>query len=182
MEFEIFIKNKNKYEKHLVIPPSGSGQVFFKQLLLQTDQEIKNIRNDIKLVSNDQNINLKKPISEDSNIQQKLNSLVKIRKTNLNLKEALSDVLHDIEFIICPHCGSKMYKTPINVSYTRYGNSYIIEQSNTSVQYNYTCSNCVLAISAELYEREQYWIAKQKRLIEAGKDWVPNRFGFWVYI
>jgi hypothetical protein len=181
MEFQIYIKikNLNKYELREITTMDGNRE-FFSNLLKSVEQELDNIKND--LLSFD-NVNLIRPSHEDPEINSKIEKLVNIRKTNLETKEKLKEALAELEFIQCDHCGNKMYKKPINVSFRKIGKNYIINSENMiDIKYNFSCENCNFFIEEDLYYQILNIRKKRKELIEDGYNYVPNDFGFWHYI
>lgn len=186
MEFEMYVKDKNEYKLLKIIPPSGSGWDYFKSLKLTVEEQLDNIRNDICKVFNKpkEEINLIFPKINDSKKQEKIDKLVEIRNTNNNIKVHLNKILMDDEFILCEDCGGKMYKTPLNVRYTKFGSKFIIDERDTKfkIKYVYLCSNCTCAISEEIYSIIQNTLKIRNELLERGESFVPNKYNFWHWV
>jgi len=181
MEFEIYLKNKDTYEKRLIIPPSGSDFSFFKSLKLKIEEEIENMKHDIiSLFPSEDDVNLKHPIHEDKDKQEVINKIVEMKRINKNTHEILISILSCNEFIICKNCGGKMIKTPVNIPYRKIAGQYIIEiKPNEVVRYVYMCENCVNAISEENFMQIQNNKKTRQQMIDEGFNWVPNDFGCW---
>lgn len=182
VEFDLFIKEGAGYTKKHIVQPSGTGWEFIEGLRKTIDNEIENIRIDIAvLFPEGQDVNLKRPVVEDKEIQQKINKLVEIRKVNLDTKQQLTQILTYDDYIICEHCKGKMYKIPVGVSYIKYGNKYILQNINAKeiIKYIYGCENCCYSISEEGYLRKQNLLKLRKQLLDAGESFVPNEFNFW---
>lgn len=186
MEFEFFIKNKNKYEKKSLIPESGAGVDFFKQLKTTIEEQNNNIRHDIvTFFDNKENVNLQKPNHEDKKIQEKLNKLKNIRRKNLNTIEEIKYILSSDDFIICEYCGSKMYKVPIGVKYEKVGGTFVLKESpSLNTRYIYSCSNenCHHCMEEEMLSTMRYYKNLRNALIHSGSTYIPNEFGFWSEI
>lgn len=183
MEFKFFVKVKNRYEKRKLIPEKNDNKDFFKRLLLTIEEQLDITKNDIlSFFDKDKKVNLSRPKHDDWETQRKIEKLVKIRKLNLNVKERLKNLLQEIEFIIC-ECGSKMYKTPINVPFKKLGSNYLIEDVGYhTIEYVYSCENCYRFIDINLYYSLEYNLNLKEKLIRKGYNFVPNEFGLWHFI
>ena len=184
MSFTFWFKSTNGYRQITMDVPSLSDKTYFYKLKLKVVLELGNIRNDIvKLLGNKNRAKLIKPRVDDKNKQKILDKLVKIRKDNNKVKELLQAVLADEDFLICEHCKHKMYKIPINVSYEKYGNSYIIKEERMPfrIKYIFGCSNdnCHFCIEEEPYRVTQNNLKLRRELLAKGKTFVPNEAGFW---
>ena len=183
MKFKMYVKVKNKYELREIETKGNDGRDFFKRLLLSINEQLAIIRvSMLKFNDNEIKINLRHPHHPDTTINIKLKSLEKIRKLNLITKENLLNLLHENEFIICPQCDRKMIKTPIDTSYIKVDNTFIIKNNKTPVRYSYICENCLNAIDEEAYISLQRNKKTREELLKAGYNFVPNDFGNWHYI
>lgn len=181
MEFEFYIKQKDSYVKKLVTTEPNVGHSWLASLRMNIEQELDKVREDILSYSDDEkDIFIKKPYHPDKNIQNKLNTLVKIRKTNLVTRDVINEILGGTEFIFC-RCGHKMYRTPVDVSYKRMGTGFIITEDKVphSIRYIYMCEHCVDAVSESSYIHEQQMIKLRNDLLDKGYNWVPNNLGIW---
>jgi len=185
VKLDIWFKVKNGYKKTTIEPEFNSDKRFFYSLRLKIDIELDKIKQHIlSLFDNPENVNLIKPKHSDYEKQKIIDKLVEIKKDNLKAKQVVKGILSDEDFIICEHCRYKMYKIPVNVSYSKYGNSYIIHDSDGDVKYIYGCSNdsCVHCIEEDAYIQMMRLIELRDNLIKKGEMFVPNKFGFWGYI
>jgi len=179
MEFEIFFKDENNYNKKLFTIPSDNSIEFLKNLRLTVNNELENIKIDFLLV--DKNINLKSPSSKDFEKKKVINKLIDIRKNNMEVSLKLGQLLSERETIICTNCGCTMHKTPIGVSYEKIGNRFMIknQELEQNIKYHFACDSCFLAINEDSYlEVERNKILREKLLSE-GECFVPNDFGMW---
>lgn len=185
MEFNLNIKEKEVYKKIKIIPPANSDWHFFKSLKLTIEQQIEVIRGDIaSFFEDDEEANLKRPIINNKELQEKLNTLVEMRKENIKTKHEVTMLLNQEEFIICEKCSGKMYKTPIGVSYEKYGTKYLLKDVNAheNIKYVFMCESCISAVGEDIYIQEQNNLKLRKQLIDAGESFVPNAQGFWHWI
>lgn len=182
MEFDFYIKDKDEYKKIHLVPPSGAGNDFFKSLRMTIDKEFDTIKTD--MLSINPYINLKFPKGETLEQQEKIDKLVSIKRTNLITKEELNSILLEEDFIICESCGSKMYKTPVNVGYERTGNRYVLKDVSPTeqIKYVYMCENCVCAVSENYLEEVNRNLKLREKLIAEGESFVPGKFGEWSWI
>ena len=182
MEFKIYIKVKDSYELRVMTPNGGNNSNYFKSVMLLIDEQLDIIKDEIlAFFPKTQRINLSKPRHEDYEIQQKLDKLINIRKTNILTKDELKSLLNITEFIVCD-CGKRMFKSPINVAFETFGKSYIITDSKpTKIEYNYNCEGCHRSISQTNYKEKQRWIDLRNELLEKGYNFVPNDYGYYYY-
>lgn len=181
----IWYKTDNGYKKMLLNPEFNKDYDFFKSIKLKIDIELDKIKQHmISLFDNPDDINLKKPSHIDNEKQIILDKLIEIRKDNIRAREIVKGILADDEFIICDMCKNKMFKIPINVSYSKYGNSYIIHDPTNEVKYIYGCSKegCVNCILEDNHIELMRNLELRDKLISEGKKFIPNKFGFWHYI
>ena len=181
MEFRIFVKNKDKYEDRLVVPEANSGEKFFRSLILLIEEQLILIRRHIESFFEDKNkVHLTKPVHDDWETQGRIDKLTRIRKVNLVTKEKLKELLQDISFIIC-ECGSKMYRTPLNTPFKRFGNSYLINSKHHGIRYTFSCESCFRTLHEEDYNYLQQNKERREKLLEEGYNWVPSDFNSWSY-
>jgi hypothetical protein len=182
MKFSFFIKDREAYKRIEIDLPENAGWEFIKSLKMTVEEQLNNIREDIVNLfpeTNRNDINFINPRSEEKEIQNKIDSLVSIRKVNSDMKNYLTLLLSDDEFIFCKHCKSKMYKVPIGVKYYRFGNKYIISEESLNNRWVYMCKNCWYAIDEDIYNYVNNNISQRKLLLEQGYNFVPDKFGFW---
>lgn len=182
VEFEIFIKENDGYRKKIVIQPSGAGWEFIESLRKTVEQEIEHTREDIaKLFPEDIDINLKRPVVDDTEVQEKINKLVEIRRQNIKTKEQLIQILTYDDYIICENCKGKMYKIPIGVKYIKFGNKYLVQDlcAGETIKYIYGCESCNSCIDAEIHNKKEDLKKLKVQLIKEGESFVPNEYGFW---
>lgn len=186
MDFKIYIKirNTNKYELRKVNYPSDNTREFFLRLLKNVNDELDYIKQDILSFGTEEYpISLKKPVHDDWEITKKLEKLSIIRKNNLIIKEQIKEILSEVEFLICEHCGSKMYKRPLNTSFKKIGHNYVVYSDNiVDIRYNFGCENCVYNLDEGDYYERQENRKRKNNLLDEGYNFVPNDFGFWHYI
>lgn len=185
MKFILFVKVKDRYEKRLIIPPEDSGKKFFKELNLLIQEQLSIIKKDILSFSNSEfKVSLKRPSHPEREIQEKLNKLINIRRTNIDIHEKIEELLRDTDFIICKYCGNKMRKVPLNVPYTKIGSNYVLNGKFHNISYNYICegNDCVYSVNEECYNQVVNNLNLRETLLMKGYNFVPNRFGFWHFI
>lgn len=180
MEFKFYIKTKsNKYELREIVT-NNITRDFLNSLLKSIDNELENIRDDLKSIDG---ISLSQPSHKDKEINKKIEKLVQIRKVNLDAKVFVKESLSENEFIICEKCGGKMFKVPINVSYKKIGKNYIINANElNNIQYNFNCENCNFSEREIHYYQKQEWKKRREDLLQKGYNFVPNDFGIWHYL
>jgi len=182
MDLKIVAKVGKNYQLRKINIIENAGKRFFEELLITVDKQLKNIREDIISFSDiDKEVNLKKPSHPSWEIQKKLDKLTELRKLNLDLKESLKNLLRESEFIICEHCGSKMYKRPLGVPIKKIGKIYVALKEISDTTYDYSCSNddCHYCIQAYVYEKQDKLKRLKEDLIRDGYNYVPNDLGFW---
>lgn len=183
MEFEFWMKEKESYKKCVLTPPSGSGWAYLKTVKMTLDKELVNIKEDI--LDNIDELNSKYdlsfPRSKDPDKQKKINTLIDIRNLNIKTKNHIITLLAAQEFIICPDCEAKMFKKPVNESYEKVGDQYVLKNVSptASIRYVFMCERCINAISEEVYENVQTLKRTRDELLKKGETFVPNEFGFW---
>jgi hypothetical protein len=183
MILDVFIKEGEHYKECKIVPPAGSDFSFFKSLRLTIEEQLDTIRKDIvKLYPENWNVSLVSPKIEDDDKQETIDKLVEFRTINIKTKELINNVLKGNEFIICPTCGGKMYRGPVNVAYTKVGTSFIIDSSNGNVDYSFTCEKCPYFIDEKIYRWQQDLKKQREQLIAEGKYFVPDELGFWHWI
>ena len=187
IELTIWFKEEKGYRKAVIKPEFNTNSEYFRSLRLKIEIEIDKIKQHILSLFNDPElVNLKKPIHQDEEKQTIIDKLVLIKRDNIRAREIVKGILADEEFIICERCRSKMYKIPINVSYSKYGNSYLIHDNiNLSdVKYIYGCSkeDCYCCILEDEYIQMMRWINLRDELLKKGETFVPNKFGQWNHI
>jgi hypothetical protein len=180
MEFEYYTKIKdNKYEKRRIVAEKNSDKKFFNSLLLNIEEQLEIVKQDILSYFPDKRTNIAFPKHDDFEIQIKVDKLVAIRKTNIDVRDKLKELLHETEFVIC-ECGGKMYKTPINTTYKKNNNTFIItDESNPNIRYSFTCEKCIRAVDEGCYVQIRNNIKTREKLLQQGYNWVPNEFGVW---
>jgi hypothetical protein len=183
MEFEFWMKESDSYKKCVLTPPSGSGWSYLKTIKMTIDKELDNIKSDI--LENIDVLNTKYdlsfPKSKDEDKQKKINTLIDIRTTNIRTKNQVITLLAAQEFIICSECNSKMFKKPVNESYEKVGDQYVLKNAslNVPIRYVFMCEQCINAISEEVYENTQTLKKTREELLKKGETFVPNEFNFW---
>jgi hypothetical protein len=180
MEFEYYIKTKdNKYEKRRIVTEKNSDRKFFSSFFITIEEQIEIIKEDILQFFPDKRTNIAFPKHEDSEVQLKLDKLNIMRKTNTIVRDKLKELLHETEFIIC-ECGGKMYKTPINTTYKKNNNDFIItDYDNPNIRYSFICEKCIRAVDEGCYVQIRNNIKMREKLLQQGYNWVPNEFGVW---
>lgn len=182
MILDVCVKEGNNYKLCKVNPPAGSDFSFFKSLRLTIEEQLDIIRKDIQQISpNGEVINLINPKVEDEEIQLSLNNLVEFRSINMKTKEVINNVLKGTEFIICERCGGKMFKSPLNIAYSKIGNSVILdtEHAHQNVEYTFTCESCPYFIHEQVYHWQQGLKKLRENLLAEGDGFVPDNLGFW---
>ena len=182
MEHKYAIKINNKYEIRKMHPPVNSNHIFFRNLLLVVEEQLRIIKNDILSYFPNHKNCLYGLKHDDWEIQAKINKLVLLRKINIITRNNLKSLLQEQEFIICK-CGSNMYKTPINVKFQKVGSSYIILDSKYSnMYYAYMCESCFRSVSEIIYGQIMYNKELREKLLEKGDNFVPTDYGCWYYV
>jgi hypothetical protein len=182
MEFEYIVKVKDHYEQRELKIEKNSDRKFFESLLLTIEEQLEIIKQDILYFFPDKNTNISRPKHDDYEIQKKIDKLVELRKININIRDSLKSLLQEGEFIICA-CGGKMYKTPINISFKKYGNGFIFpDGKDSNIKYSYICENCVYAIDEESYLQITKNLKQRSDLLQQGYNFVPNEAGLWHYV
>ena len=178
MEFNFFVKDHEIYKKLCIIPPSGSGWEYLKGLKMTIEKELNGIREEIISVCGvDTTVSLSIPRIDNVKKQEKVDKLVEIRKTNLDTKRQIDILLSDEEFIFCEHCKGKMYKTPVNCQYIKYGHRFIIDEPNLqNIKYSFMCETCPFAVSEDMFLFFERNKLTRKNLLERGYNFVPNDF------
>lgn len=186
LNIDAILKKDGEYTQVSLSIPAGSGADFFERIKLRLIEETEVIRQDIKSIIGDTNINdinLRRPVVEDKKLQEKVNKLNDARKINLLSITKLNNLLRYNDCIVCDKCKSMMYKTPLYVPFTKMGNSCIIHNvsPNERIEYIYTCSddNCTYAISESIYLETLRLKNLREELLAKGEKFVPNEFNFW---
>ena len=187
MQFEVYVKDKETYKKVTFENPANSGWEYFAPVKLLVVEQLDNIREDILKYFNGKTkdeVNLISPKVEDKEDQKRVDILVDMRKANSKTKEMLISLLAGNEFIACDMCKGNMYKIPLNVSYNKTGNTYILTDIGVhqSIEYIYGCEKCVNAIHENTYNEKLRNIKLREQLLADGESFVPNVFGFWHWV
>ncbi len=183
-EFVIWFKTNDGYRMTAIQPPEENNNLFFESLSLRLVVELENIKKDIiAIIASTDKYEIIHPKSIEKDKQDILNMLVKMRKENIKTNHIIKNLMNDKEHIICEFCKSKMYRKPVNVSYTKYGKSILITEKElqNDIKYIFDCSNpdCHRCVKEETYYEELRNIQLRNELLSKGETFVPSKFGYW---
>lgn len=182
MELEVWFTAKKGYRFTKIDLPTNVDKDFYEKLRLRLFAETEEIKSEIKKVANKYNTSFSKPKIDDPKEKIRTNKLIKARKQNLVAMEKLDNLLRNDDCIICEHCKNLMYKCPINIPYEKVGTGYLLlSNSSITIEYIYNCSNpdCIFAVDEKTYQSIQNNLKRRRELLEMGKGFVPNKYGFW---
>ena len=182
MNIDFYIKDNMTYKKVQVDCTEDTQWSFLQSLKLSIEVELEHIKNDIiNLYDNKNDVILTNPRSSNSEIQQKFDTLVLIRKHNSDTMQILNALMAVNDCIPCDRCSGKMYRIPLFVKYTKVGHKYIIKEdiNMEKTRYIYGCESCHSAIGEDAYNEMQNNIKLKDQLLKESKGFVPSKYGFW---
>jgi hypothetical protein len=179
MEISLYFKDGINYSRQVINLTDEYSWDFIKSLQLTMDSELEKIKKDLLPYINESSIARPKALNLDD--RKKVEILSEMRKSNIQTKKVINDILRNNESIIC-ECSGKMIKTPVDIVYEKIKGKFILKNSNEAVKYVYMCENCFRAISEDIYLEIKSNEILRTKLIESGESYIPNKFGLWHWI
>ena len=185
MEIEFWRSEGREYIYTKLKLLGNSEKEYFEKLKLRIVVENEKIKTVITKILDKYDIasHGRAPHLPDKKEEEKVRKLLKAKSTNVKSIETLKNLTNYDDCIICEQCGELMYRTPLNISFTKVGHSFIIDRENKflKIDYFYKCDNpkCHYSIGEMEFEHGQNNLRRRQDLLDAGESFVPNKHGFW---